>query len=251
MVNGASRLSFTQLNTRVLGDLEVTGNLSVSGTGGGATLSAPVGSGLTIDGNDILLNHDNSIIAGFDEKVANNGTWNANGNFWDAYYTYPPGHTSFYSSETNATIEFSVQGQTAIMNNLRWHTGAYVDIHGREATTGQYMWLNRVDTYQGGGTEFTHGTDQKPRFVSSRWVHLPDTCDQSTAGVQPHPNNSPQGRAVDQYVEMAGPQSCATTSRVRPQRQRTWRPVIVERRASQNGTDCCVWPTGSKRALAD
>ena len=86
MVNGASRLSFTQLNTRVLGDLEVTGNLSVSGTGGGATLSAPVGSGLTIDGNDILLNHDNSI-AGFDEKVANSGTWNANGNFWDAYYT--------------------------------------------------------------------------------------------------------------------------------------------------------------------
>ena len=67
MVNGASRLSCTQLNTRVLGDIAVTGNLSVSGTGGGATLSAPVGSGLTIDGNDILLNHDNSIIAGFDE----------------------------------------------------------------------------------------------------------------------------------------------------------------------------------------
>ena len=162
MVNGASRLSFTQLNTRVLGDLEVTGNLSVSGTGGGATLSAPVGSGLTIDGNDILLNHDNSIIAGFDEKVASSGTWNANGNFWDAYYTYPPGHKSFYSSEANATIEFSVQGQTAIMNNLRWHTGAYVDIHGREATTGQYMWLNRVDTYQGGGTAVTHGTVQNP-----------------------------------------------------------------------------------------
>ena len=95
MVNGAGRLSFTQLNTRVLGDLEVTGNLSVSGTGGGATLSAPVGSGLTIDGNDILLNHDNSIIAGFDEKVASSGTWNANGNFWDAYYTYPPGHNHF------------------------------------------------------------------------------------------------------------------------------------------------------------
>ena len=162
MVNGSGRLRSTQLNTRVLGDLEVTGNLSVSGTGGGATLSAPVGSGLTIDGNDILLNHDNSIIAGFDEKVASSGTWNANGNFWDAYYTYPPGHKSFYSSETNATIEFSVQGQTAIMNNLRWHTGAYVDIHGREATTGQYMWLNRVDTYQGGGTEFTHGTVQNP-----------------------------------------------------------------------------------------
>ena len=72
MVNGASRLSFTQLNTRVLGDLEVTGNLSVSGTGGGTSLSTPVGSGLTVDGSDILLNHDNSIIAGFDEK---SGQW--------------------------------------------------------------------------------------------------------------------------------------------------------------------------------
>ena len=48
------------------------------------------------------------------------------------------------------------------MSNLRWHTGAYVDVHGREATTGQYMWLNRVDTYQGGGSEFTHGTFQNP-----------------------------------------------------------------------------------------
>ena len=76
MVNGANRLSVTQLNTHVLGDLEVTGNLSVSGTGGGTSLSAPVGSGLTIDGNDILLNHDNSITVGFDEKwpVAARGT---------------------------------------------------------------------------------------------------------------------------------------------------------------------------------
>ena len=81
MVNGAGRLSFTQLNTRVLGDLEVTGNLSVSGTGGGTSLSAPVGSGLTINGNDILLNHDNSIIAGFDETVARCCTWNATGKF--------------------------------------------------------------------------------------------------------------------------------------------------------------------------
>ena len=99
---------------------------------------------------------------GLVKKGANNGTWNANGNFWDAYYTYPPGHKSFYSSETNATIEFSVQGQTAIMSNLRWHTGAYVDVYGREASTGQYIWLNRVDTYQSGGTEYTHGTVQNP-----------------------------------------------------------------------------------------
>ena len=112
----------------------------MSGTGGGTSLSAPIGSGLTLNGNDILLNHDNSIIVGFDEKVASNGNWNANGNFWDAYYTYPTGHTSFYSSEANATIDFAVQGQTAIMSNLRWHTGAYVDVYGREVATGQYIY---------------------------------------------------------------------------------------------------------------
>ena len=37
-INGQGRLSFTQLKTRVLGDLEVIGNLSVSGTGGGGTV---------------------------------------------------------------------------------------------------------------------------------------------------------------------------------------------------------------------
>ena len=94
--------------------------------------------------------------------MASSGTWNANGNVWDAYYTYQAGHTSFYSSRVNASIDFAVAGQTALMSNLRWHTGAYVDIHGRETATGQYMWLNRVDTYQSGGSEFTHGTFQNP-----------------------------------------------------------------------------------------
>ena len=151
-VDDTARISFTQQETQLHGNVSIMGNLTVNGTGGGTTLSTPVGSGLTIDGSDILLNHDNSIIAGFDEKVASSGTWNTNGNFWDAYYTYPAGHKSFYSSDVNASIDFAVAGQTALMSNLRWHTGAYVDIYGREAATGQYMWLNRVDTYQGGGT---------------------------------------------------------------------------------------------------
>ena len=125
-------------------------------------MSTPVGSGLTVNGNDILLDHDNSIIVGFDEKVASSGTWSNNGNFWEAYYSYPAGHKSFYSSEVNATIDFAVLGQTAITSMLRWHTGGYVDVYGREAATGQYMWLNRVDTYQSGGTEYTHGTVQNP-----------------------------------------------------------------------------------------
>ena len=48
------------------------------------------------------------------------------------------------------------------MSNLQWHTGAYVDVYGREVATGLYIWLNRVDTYQSGGTEYTHGTVQNP-----------------------------------------------------------------------------------------
>ena len=67
-VDSAARVSFTQTETQLHGDVSITGNLTVGGTGGGTSLSAPVGSGLTINGNDILFNHDNSIIAGFDEK---------------------------------------------------------------------------------------------------------------------------------------------------------------------------------------
>ena len=138
-VDSAARVSFTQTETQLHGDVSITGNLTVGGTGGGTSLSAPVGSGLTINGNDILLNHDNSYIVGFDDKVASSGTWNNNGNFWDAYYTHPAGHRSFYSNETGAWIDFTVMGQTAIMSNLRWPTGAYVDVYGREAATGQYF----------------------------------------------------------------------------------------------------------------
>ena len=70
--------------------------------------------------------------------------------------------TTHFSSQVNASIDFAVAGQTALMSNLRWHTGAYVDIHGRESATGLYIWLNHVDLYQSGGFEFTHGTLQQP-----------------------------------------------------------------------------------------
>ena len=38
MVKGGGRFSSTQLNTRILGDLEVTGKLTVSGSGGGGSV---------------------------------------------------------------------------------------------------------------------------------------------------------------------------------------------------------------------
>ena len=161
-VNDTARISFTQLDTQIHGDVSITGNLTVSGTGGGgSSLTAPVGSGLTVSGSDIKLDHDNSSIVGFDDKVASYGTWNTNGNFWDAYYSYPTGHRSFYSNESGAWIDFTVAGQTAIMSNLRWSTGAYIDVFGRESS-GQYMWLNRIDTFQDGGYEYTQGTPQNP-----------------------------------------------------------------------------------------
>ena len=146
----------------MLGDLEVTGNLSVSGTGGGGTsLSAPVGSGITINGSDILIDHDNAVIIGFGDAVFVSG-WTSDLNRFDGYYTYPSGHQGLKADVAGSHIEFPVQGQTALINVLRWTNGGYIDIHGLEAATGQYMWLNRLDTYQNGGTEFTHGTAQNP-----------------------------------------------------------------------------------------
>ena len=35
-------------------------------------------------------------------------------------------------------------------------------MHGLEANTGQYMWLQRIDTYQDGGAQFTYNTPQNP-----------------------------------------------------------------------------------------
>ena len=161
MVNGAGRLSFTQLNTRILGDLEVIGNLTVSGTGGGELLSAPVRSGPTVSGSDLLFNHDHATTIGFGDAVYVSG-WASDANRFDGYYTYPSGHQGLKADVVGSQIEFAVQGQTALINVLRWSNGGYIDVHGLEANTGQYMWLSRLDTYQNGGVEFTHNTPQNP-----------------------------------------------------------------------------------------
>ena len=150
-----SRISFTQLDTQIHGDVSITGNLTVSGTGGGSSLTAPVGSGLTVSSSDVKLNHDNATIVGFGDAVDVNG-WSADSNRFDGYYTYPSGHQGLKSQTVGTTIEFAVQGQTAIINMLRWENGGYIDVHGLEAGTGQYIWLQRLDTFQNGGVEFTH-----------------------------------------------------------------------------------------------
>ena len=91
-VGNTARISFTQLETQIHGDVSITGNLTVSGTGG--SLSAPVKSGLTTDGTEIKLNHDNASIVGFTDALNVSG-WIEWGNRFDAFYTYPSGHASF------------------------------------------------------------------------------------------------------------------------------------------------------------
>ena len=161
-VDSATRISFTQTETQLHGDGHVTGNLTVSGTGGGGgSLSAPVGSGLTSDGTDIKLNHDNAMLVGFGDAVSVSG-WTSDVNRFDGYYEYPSGHQGFKADVIGSEIEFPVEGQTALINVLRWSNGGYIDVHGLEANTGQYMWLQRIDTYQDGGAQFTYNTPQNP-----------------------------------------------------------------------------------------
>ena len=77
MMNGAARISFTQLKTQVHGDLEVLGDITASNI---VSLTAPAGSGVTISGHEAKVNHDNANIIGF------NG-WASDTNRFDAYYT--------------------------------------------------------------------------------------------------------------------------------------------------------------------
>mgnify|MGYP006888609562 CR=1 FL=1 len=124
MVNGAGRLSFTQPNTRIFGDLDVTGNLT-SANGGGGSLSAPVCSALALNGNEILLNHDNAATIGFGDAVYVSG-WASDTNRFDGYYTYPSSHQGFRANLVGSVIEFPVQGQTALINVLWWDNGGYM-----------------------------------------------------------------------------------------------------------------------------
>ena len=94
-------------------DLTVGGNAAISGTltvngspVGGGSLSAMEGSGLTISGSDIKLDHGNWVTQGFADKVDHSG-FNTNGNFWDGYSTYPSGHQTFYTNQQNAYIELT------------------------------------------------------------------------------------------------------------------------------------------------
>ena len=111
-------------------DLTVGGNAAISGTltvngspVGGGSLSAMEGSGLTISGSDIKLDHSNWVTRGWNDKVDHSG-FSSNGNRWDAYSTYPTGHQTFFSNQQNAHIEFDIVSDTALINLTKWNTGA-------------------------------------------------------------------------------------------------------------------------------
>ena len=100
-------------------DLTVGGNAAISGTltvngspVGGGSLSAMEGSGLTIDGSDIKLNHGNWITQGWGDQADQSG-FQSNGNRWD-------GH-----SYTRAAIRrFSPTNKTRTSNLPLWLTRA-------------------------------------------------------------------------------------------------------------------------------
>ena len=148
-------------------DLTVGGNAAISGTltvngspVGGSSLSAMEGSGLTISGSDIKLDHGNWVTQGFADKVDHSG-FNTNGNFWDGYSTYPSGHQTFFTNQQNAYIEFDIISDTVLINLTKWSTGGYIDVLLRESSAfGQYHFVNRIDTFQNAGNTYTQGTPQ-------------------------------------------------------------------------------------------
>ena len=119
-VNDQARINFFPASTQVNGDLVVTGNVSSSNSG---SLSALQGSGLTISGSDITLDHDNWTTLGFNEKAAYSGQWNTTGNFWDGYSMYPAGHVTFYTNTPGAWIEYDMHGNTLLANFTRLSMG--------------------------------------------------------------------------------------------------------------------------------
>ena len=158
----ASSLSSAN-NLTVTGDATISGTLTVNGSPvGGSSLSALEGSGLTISGSDIKMDHSNSITQGFADLVDQSG-FGTNGNFWDGYNTYPSGHQTFFTNQPNAYIEFDVIGDTCLINLTKWQTGGYFDVLVRESSDfGQYHFVNRIDSFQNAGNTYTYGTPMHP-----------------------------------------------------------------------------------------
>ena len=77
--------------------------------------------------------------------------------------SYPSGHQTFFSNQQNAYIEFPIVADTCLINFTRWNTGGYIDVLVRETNAfGSYHWVNRIDTWNGVGNSFTHGTPTNP-----------------------------------------------------------------------------------------
>ena len=146
MVNGAARMSFTQLKTQVLGDLEVTGNLTSANGGGTVDLSdyqkhasahlQALGMESYYAANDVDFHlnppWDHHLSWGNFTHVCNNAALHGNPN----------------ADATLAWVEFVIpaNAKSCLVHMLTWSTGGYCDVE-LVASTGDRLFANRLQLY--------------------------------------------------------------------------------------------------------
>ena len=148
MVNGAGRLSFTQLNTQILGDLEVTGNLTSANGGGG-----------TVDLTPYQHHASSHIIAyGMESNAQSNAVnFHPIGNEWDPYLSWGtfthvannwPIHPNPTSDATEAWVDFYIPAgaKSCLAHMLHWTSGGFCDVQLIHAN-GTALWANRLNLY--------------------------------------------------------------------------------------------------------
>ena len=129
VVNGAAGISLTQLNMHILGDLEVTGNLtSANGGGGNVDLTpyqhhpsahlAAYGAESYYAGEYIVISPDNQP----QDPYLNWGNTHFLSN--DTYHTYPDANANA------AYVEFNipVHAKSCLAHIRQWNTAGYVDV---------------------------------------------------------------------------------------------------------------------------
>ena len=147
--------SLTQLNTRVLGDLQVIGNLSVSGTGGGGT----------VDLSDYQEHASAHLQAyGMESYYATNNVDFHLNPPWDYYlswgiFTHVCNNAVLHgvpnADASTAWEEFNipVNAKSCLVHLLTWSTGGYCDVELVHAN-GDRLFANRLQLY-GPGTSVT------------------------------------------------------------------------------------------------
>ena len=158
-VENAARISFTQLETQIHGNLSVTGNLTVSGTGGGSTVDlspyqhhpsahlAAYGAENYYAGEYITINPDNQPL----DPYLSWGNTHFLSN--DTYHTYP-------DADANAAyVEFNipVNAKSCLAHIRQWNSSGYCDVFLVHAN-GTQIWANRLEFFGYAGAYTLDGT---------------------------------------------------------------------------------------------